>query len=128
MVGGSVATSAYGEPRATHDVDLVARLPMAKAGALCESLGDDFYANSDVVRAAARRHTRFNIIHFATTEKIDVYCVGDEPFQRHGLANRRVITVPDGRSVRWRLLKIWWWRSSAGIVVGARYPPVNFAM
>lgn len=26
MIGGSVATSAYGEPRATHDVDLVADL------------------------------------------------------------------------------------------------------
>lgn len=96
MIGGSVATSAYGEPRATHDVDLVADLRLSGVRAFVEALGGAFYVDADVVRDAARRRASFNVIHFDTTEKIDVFCVG-EPFAAHGLRNLRIVTLPDGR-------------------------------
>jgi hypothetical protein len=96
MIGGSVATSAYGEPRATHDVDLVADLRLSGVQAFVEALGGAFYVDADVVRDAARRRVSFNVIHFDTTEKIDVFCIG-EPFAAHGLHNRRLLTLPDGR-------------------------------
>lgn len=98
MIGGSVATSAYGEPRATHDVDLVADLVPGAVGSFVAALGGAFYVDEAVVRDAARRRASFNVIHFDTTEKIDVFCAG-EPFARHGLQNRRFLTLPDGREV-----------------------------
>lgn len=98
MIGGSVATSAYGEPRATHDVDLVADLLPSAVASFVGALGGAFYVDEAVVRDAARRRGSFNVIHFETTEKIDVFCAG-ETFARHGLQNRRVLTLPDGRQV-----------------------------
>ncbi|MCB9664424.1 MAG: hypothetical protein H6732_09935 [Alphaproteobacteria bacterium] len=97
MIGGSVATSAYGEPRATHDVDLVSDLRISGVPPFVEALGDAFYVDADVVRDAARRRASFNVIHFLTTEKIDVFCTG-ERFAAHGLQHRRFLTLPDGRT------------------------------
>lgn len=54
MIGGSIATSAYGEPRATNDVDLAANLRPSACRTFVEGLGDDFYAGLDAVRDAAR--------------------------------------------------------------------------
>ncbi len=105
MIGGSVATSAYGEPRATHDVDLVADLHLSGVPSFVEALGGAFYVDAEVVRDAARRRVSFNVIHFDTTEKIDVFCVG-EPFAAHGLHNRRLLTLPDGRETRVPLLPL----------------------
>ena len=96
MIGGSVATSAYGEPRATHDVDLVADLRPGHVPEFVSALGDAFYVDSDVVLDAVRRRGSFNVIHFRTTEKIDVFSVG-ERFARHCLENRRTLTLADGR-------------------------------
>ncbi len=93
-----MATSAYGEPRATHDVDLVSDLPPRAVASFVGALGGAFYVDEDVVRGAARHRASFNVIHFETTEKIDVFCAG-ETFARHGLQNRRVLTLPDGREV-----------------------------
>ena len=87
MIGGSIATSAYGEPRATNDVDLVANLRPAACASFVEALGDDFYADLDAVREAARRGASFNVIHFESVEKIDIFCVRDA-FTADGLAKR----------------------------------------
>jgi hypothetical protein len=48
-VGGSVASSAYGEPRATRDLDFAARLGPSRRCVPIESLGPDL-----AVDAAAR--------------------------------------------------------------------------
>lgn len=94
-----MATSAYGEPRATHDVDLVARMAPSHVGPFVTSLADAFYADADVVMRAVRRSASFNVIHFETTEKIDVFCVSTNPFARHDLTNRRMLELLDGRMV-----------------------------
>jgi hypothetical protein len=87
MIGGSIATSAYGEPRATNDVDLVANLRPTTCRTFVEALGDDFYADLDTVRDAARRRASFNLIHFESVEKIDVFCLRDA-FAADGLKKR----------------------------------------
>ncbi|MCB9675224.1 MAG: hypothetical protein H6737_08910 [Alphaproteobacteria bacterium] len=95
MIGGSIATSAYGEPRATNDVDLVANLRPGVCAAFVERLGDAFYVDLDVVRDAARRGTSFNVIHFDSVEKIDVFCVRDA-FAADGLKKRVDWDLGDG--------------------------------
>ncbi|MCK6504913.1 hypothetical protein L6R53_16200 [Myxococcota bacterium] len=91
MVGGSLATSAYGEPRSTHDVDIVADLVLPQVDPFVDSLDEDFYVDRDTVRTAVRRRGSFNMVHLHTAEKIDVFPVRADAVARAAL----------GRRVRW---------------------------
>lgn len=72
-VVGSMASMAYGEPRFTNDVDIVAELTMDKVPALCKSFAaPDYYVSEQAVRDAVNRRFQFNIIHPASGLKVDV--------------------------------------------------------
>jgi len=77
LVTGSVAATLYGEPRATHDIDLVVALSASEAPALTAAFPEaDFYVPPpEVIRAEARRDSRghFNIIHHASGLKADIH-------------------------------------------------------
>lgn len=72
-IGGSVASAAHGEPRATNDVDVIALLTEQQARAFTQHLGTGFYADADVAADAARRHSSFNVIDNRSFIKIDVF-------------------------------------------------------
>ncbi len=72
-VVGSMASMAYGEPRFTNDVDIVAELTMDKVPALCKAFAaPDYYVSEQAVRDAVKRRFQFNIIHPASGLKVDV--------------------------------------------------------
>ena len=52
FVGGSLASSLQGEPRATNDIDLVIELPLGKVRNFRSSLGADFELDEDRLRDA----------------------------------------------------------------------------
>ena len=93
MVTGSVASICYGEPRMTHDIDLVVMLTnddVEKLGKIFPS--DQFYIPpKEVIRVEMSRSTRghFNIIHFDSAFKADIYMTGNDKLQLWGMANRR---------------------------------------
>lgn len=72
-VGGSIASSVYGEPRATNDIDVIATLSEKQARSLVVQLGDDFYANEDSAADAVRRRSCFNVIDNHSLVKIDIF-------------------------------------------------------
>jgi hypothetical protein len=74
-IGGSLASAAHGEPRATNDVDLVASLSEADARALASELvaTGHFYADPDAAVDAVRRRSSFNVIDTRSFIKIDVF-------------------------------------------------------
>ena len=55
LVGGSVASSVFGEPRQTLDADLVARVFGRHAKPLIERLGKEFYADLAMSKAPSNR-------------------------------------------------------------------------
>ena len=55
VVGGSLASSLYGIPRATQDVDLVAEIGLAHVDAFTNALDGEFYFDADMIRDAIRR-------------------------------------------------------------------------
>lgn len=59
-VGGSVASSAYGMPRATAHVDLVADLKAEHVERLVAALQDVYYVAEEAVREAIERHASFS--------------------------------------------------------------------
>ncbi len=86
-IGGSVASSAYGEPRATNDVDVVALLDVHGARELTRLLGPTFYADSDAAAAAAQQRRRFNVIDQRSFIEVDIFIppagpLGDGQLQR----------------------------------------------
>lgn len=96
MVTGSTAGIVYGEPRMTHDVDIVAALTMRDVPAVVEAFPiEEFYCPpEDVIAIEVRRGQRghFNLIHHGTGFKADIYIAFDE-LHRWGLAHRRTVSV-----------------------------------
>jgi hypothetical protein len=95
MVTGSVASIAYGEPRLTHDIDLVAEFDRARIPELVAAFPpEEFYCPpEEVVVVESRRPQRghFNLIHHPTGLKADIYTAGENPLHRWALAHRRRI-------------------------------------
>ncbi len=98
LVGGSVASSILGEPRATADVDLVADLRGRHVSALFAALVDTYYIDEDATKAAVRTRGAFNVIQLASMTKVDIYCSPDEPLAREEL-KRRIFVDVDGRRI-----------------------------
>jgi len=71
LVGGSLASSLHGIPRATFDVDLVVQLDRGSVDPLVARLQGSFYVDPDSARDAVRRHASFNVIHLGTMVKLD---------------------------------------------------------
>jgi hypothetical protein len=88
-LGGSFASSIYGEARATRDVDLIAAVVGRHAAPLVAALGSEFYADEPQISAAAVNQSAFNLIHLPTMAKVDVYVVWRTDFGRTQLARRR---------------------------------------
>jgi len=80
LVAGSLASSVHGEPRSTDDIDLVADLRPFQVPALFQALGWEYYAREEAIRDAVARGAGFNLIHLATAVKVDVYVMGNDPF------------------------------------------------
>ncbi len=93
MITGSVASSIYGEPRNTLDIDLVV-LPNASQVQQISNLypEEDFYLPpTDVIAIESRREANghFNIIHHGTGLKADIYLSRNHPYLSWALENAR---------------------------------------
>ena len=73
FLGGSLASSFHGIPRATFDADIMADVRPSHVKALIESLGDDWYADEGAIREALAARSSFNLIHLPTAMKVDVF-------------------------------------------------------
>lgn len=81
-IGGSVGSSAYGIPRTTVDVDLVAILKAAQINPLYKLLQEAYYIDPGMVEQAIQRQSSFNIVHLPTMIKVDVFVVKSRPFDQ----------------------------------------------
>ncbi len=72
-IGGSVASSIYGEARPTQDVDIIADMKPSHARPFVKLIGDDYYVVEDAIRDAIRYRSSFNLISNETFMKIDVF-------------------------------------------------------
>jgi len=89
QLGGSVASSAYGQARATMDVDLVARLDESHVRPVVDALQEAYYVDEGAMREAILGRSSFNLIHQATMMKVDVFVPKDRPYDAEALRRRR---------------------------------------
>lgn len=85
---GSVASSNYGSPRSTNDIDLITDLSLADSTRFIQELGEDFYYSETSIRRALQTHKSFNLIRLELMLKVDVFCVAPEGFGQTCLARR----------------------------------------
>lgn len=99
-VVGSMASIAYGEPRFTNDVDMVAEVSTDMVVDLCaEFPAPEFYLSEKAIRDAIARRGQFNIIHPSSGMKVDVIVPQDTEFARSEKARVRRIASPGEYSV-----------------------------
>jgi hypothetical protein len=72
MLTGSFAMAYYAKPRMTRDLDIVVALGEDDVRDLVALLSPDFYIDADSVRAAVGSQRLFNLMHLATSIKVDL--------------------------------------------------------
>lgn len=94
-VGGSVASSTYGLPRSTLDIDVVANIPIDKARSFYDLLYHDYYIDEEAVREAIKNRTSFNVIHLGTMTKVDVFILENADYHRQAFERLRTDTLAE---------------------------------
>lgn len=89
MLSGSLASSLQGEPRATHDIDLVVDIRVDDVAPVLRGLsGPTIYLDEHAVMEAVRRRSMFNLLDSSSGDKVDFWLLKDEPFDRERFARR----------------------------------------
>jgi hypothetical protein len=99
-VGGSLASSAHGVPRASIDADVIADLAPEHAAALASVLRGAYYLSEDRIRAAVEARRSFNLIHLQTMFKVDVFVAKRRPFDRQAFERVRREVLDDSPGAR----------------------------
>lgn len=123
MLGGSLASSILGEPRASVDIDLALQLHLRDVERLALELAPTFFVDPETGRDAVRRGASFNVLHRETMWKVDLFVLGDSAFDREQLRRRSRVQVspesgqqvPVSSAEDLVLRKLAWFRAGGGV-------------
>lgn len=94
---GSLASSIHGEPRATHDIDLVVSMSPEAVRELAAAFPfPPYYLDENAALEAIRLKRSFNLIDSGTGIKADVWIAGDDDYGRSAMARRVRVENPYG--------------------------------
>jgi hypothetical protein len=99
-VGGSIASSFHGATRSTRDVDLVTEPDEERIAGFVSSFGDEFYLSETAIRDAVKRRSYFNLIHFPSSFKVDIFVSRKRPFDDESLNRATLERLGEARSVQ----------------------------
>ena len=89
LVTGSIASSLQGEPRSTHDLDIVVAVQESHVPTVLATFPRPrFYVDEGAVREAIRFSGMFNVIDATEGDKVDFWMLTDEPFDRSRFERR----------------------------------------
>jgi hypothetical protein len=89
MVSGSIASSLQGEPRSTHDIDIVVNLPQSKTRALAAAFPPPvYYLDEEAVAKAVATRGMANLINTESGDKVDFWMLTEDLFDRSRFARR----------------------------------------
>jgi hypothetical protein len=89
MIGGSGASSVHGLTRTTADLDLVVKMDAESVQPLVTELRQDFYIDEQQVRVALVSSRSFNVIHYQTSFKFDIFPLTEDRYQQVQFGRRR---------------------------------------
>lgn len=88
MLTGAVAVAYHGQPRTTHDIDIVILVAASDVARVAAALRPDFSVDEESIRAALREHSMFNAIHEETGFKVDFWMLKSGEYDRASFARR----------------------------------------
>jgi len=95
LIGGAIAEWAWGEPRATQDLDIVINLPIKAVGRFSKELENrDMLVPADIILDAlmeVRADIPLNAIHMYSGLKADLYLMRDGDELRESAFQRRLL-------------------------------------
>lgn len=91
MLTGSLVSSMQGEPRATHDIDIVVEATAESINAFLEMFPKEtFYFDPVAAQRAIAEKGMFNVIS-TTGDKVDIWALGDSEFDRSRFSRKQSI-------------------------------------
>jgi hypothetical protein len=89
MVTGSIVSSMQGEPRTTHDIDVLVNITYPAIPPLVSTFPPpDYYISESAIEDAIRRKSMFNLIDTTDGDKIDFWILTDDPFDQSRFARK----------------------------------------
>lgn len=123
-VVGSVAGLSHGWGRVTIDVDVLAEFALEHVDEFVARFDEEeFYIDAAMIRDAIRFQGSFNLLHFETGIKIDVFVSKKRPYDLEVTARRELETMSDGQTPAFyvesaedlALSKIVWFKSGGEV-------------
>jgi hypothetical protein len=117
FLGGSLASSLQGEPRATNDIDFVVDLRKGQVAELAKELGPDFDVDTEALEEAATRRSSWNLYYLPFAMKIDLFILKTGPFDLSEFSRRGRVELAPGKSLAIKspedtvLRKLLWYRA-----------------
>ena len=93
MVTGSLASSLHGIPRATQDADIVADIKLHHVEAFIKALKNDFYVEEEMIRKSIELCSSFNVIHFETMFKVDIFVLKGDKASKIEMSRRQSFPI-----------------------------------
>ena len=94
MLTGSTVSSLQGQPRSTHDIDVIVEMSAAAAKRLTAMFPEpQFYLTDIAIREALAHRSMFSILDTTTGDKIDLWMLTDEPFNQSRFSRRQSINL-----------------------------------
>lgn len=94
FISGSAASSLYGIPRATQDIDFVIALHPDQVEPLVAELAKEFYVDTEAVREAVLTEGSFNLIRWETMDKVDVFVKEPKGWAQAQFGRRHAVPIP----------------------------------
>jgi hypothetical protein len=79
--------------RSTLDVDIVADMRPEHIQPLVTALSKEFYADDEMMKNAIEHQSSFNLIHYETAFKVDIFIRKSRAFDQMQLERRRVSVI-----------------------------------
>ncbi|MEP7144421.1 MAG: hypothetical protein ABI707_16165 [Ferruginibacter sp.] len=89
MVTGSIVSSIQGEPRATHDVDILVNITNAAIPSLINTfIPPDYYISEIAIEDAIKHKSMFNLLDTTEGDKVDFWILTNESFDQSRFARK----------------------------------------
>ena len=120
MLTGSFVSSLQGEPRATHDIDVVVAMDKAAVRTLVDAFPTpEFYLNEEAAYSAIATQGMFNLTAITEGDKVDFWLLTEDPFDQSRFSRKSVeeilgisLRVPSPEDTV--LAKLKWTKESGG--------------
>ena len=102
VIGGSLASSLWGQERTTHDADVAVLLDLEKLRLLEPLVTWPYIMDTESIRSSLSNPREFasgQILNGETLDKIDLFLLSDSAYTTARFANRRYVEVSPEKSL-----------------------------